>query len=1115
MLPLLLGTHISHNSTRLTQPNGPSKPSQPNEKNLALADKHNVLPSRETTGQKDVISGRFNKEYSPISLWTERWFGSSNAKDIGTLYLIFALLSGLVGTAFSVLIRLELSGPGVQFIADNQLYNSIITAHAIVMSAPMRFAPRKSHQEIMDNLCHVKSIEVGMVKPYGETPTTKLYVKGLIRQTVESLGFRPDLSYMEIRITNLIHMVSHNGTLPSLNSKGGWVVPWNDIISVPAKVNVLPDNTQSVNNICKYQHITFRNEELRDHLRGPVTVPNNYSTIKLRNRVGPLIRPINRGGDGVVIICLVSLGKRTTGFNSGAKYSSKADQIKLVTRGSEENIRPANDYVNQVSIKNIANLKILIAAYELIKSKPGNMTVATDKVTLDGISIEYLTKVQSRLRAGTYEFPPARRIQIPKPGKIETRPLTIASPRDKIVQKAMQLIMEPLYEKQFLDTSHGFRPNRGTRTAIQYLDAKFQSVHYVIEADFSKAFDTIPHKKLMGIISREINCEKTLKLINSGLKAGYIEFGKLHQNLADRTPQGSILSPLLCNIYFHELDTYMENIKQEYNCGTKRGTNKEYEKLANRVSYMRKKGLDISNRDEYLDIMRKMLNTPSKKQDDSYIRIHYVRYADDFVIGIEGSHEIAKTILEKVKTFISSSLSLKLNDTKIGITNYSKKKVKFLGYNISAPHFKGNIKPRETINQINYDKIISRRKKIRIRIEMDTEKVFKRLETNRFIRKRNTASDGESLEYRGTFKGNLINLDHADILKYYNSVIRGVYNYYSFVNNTQDLAHVIWRITESCALTLARKFKLRTMSLAYRKFGKDLGCNIELKDGQEKRVSIFLPDNFKKINITKGVNIDKDPFKTIESIWNSKFTKSKLFQSCILCDSRVDVEMHHVRKIRDLKDRNSKLDFYTRQMAAINRKQVPLCRTHHAGLHNDTWTEIEKTKSRSVKQKNNFTKRFISSTSVRRSWDPTKVKPPTLQSFLDWPHIFDIITYIKNREDSGEVLWECDYSFITSALLPYYFHHTHNTTWVITPEYNHLENNHPDYTIFSITRNPFRAKIHAVVELKSKTGKSWEQLLKQMWVQCDVVVGSSDEPFAKLWAIGQKGLEICIFKFDL
>lgn len=741
------------------------------------------------------------------------------------------------------------------------------------MSAPMRFVLRKSHYEIMDNLCHVKSIEAGMVKPYGETQTAKLYVKGLIGQTVESLGFRPDLSYMEIRLTNLIHMVSHNRTLPSFNSKGGWVVPLNDIMSVLAKVNVLPDNTQSINNICKYEHITFRNGELRDHLRGPVMVPNNYSTIKWRkrNRVGPLFRPISRGGDGVVIVCPVSLGKRTTGFKRGAKYSSKADQIKMVRRGSEENLTPANDYVNQVSIKNIANLKNLVAAYELIKSKPGNMTVATDKVTLDGISMEYLTKVQSRLRGGSFEFPPARSIQIPKgrAGKNDTRPLTIASARDKTVTKAIQLVMEPLYEKQFLDTSHGFRPKRGTRTAIQYLDAKFQKVHYVIEADFSKAFGTIPQKKLMDIISREINCEKTLKLINSGLKAGYIEFGKLHQNLPCillGTPQASILSPLLCNIYFHELDIYMENIKQQYNCGTKRRTNKQSEKLANSYMSSTKKGLDTSNRDESLDIMRKMLNTPSKKQDDSYIRIHYVRYADDFVIGVEGSYEIAKTILKKVRTFISSSLSLNLNNTITGITKYSEKRVKFLGYNISAPHFKGNNKPLETISPGNSDKIISRRNKIRIRIDMDTEKVLKRLETNLFIRKRNAVSklDANSLEYRGTFKGSLINLDHADILKYYNSVIKEIYNYYCFVNNTQDLFFVIWRLTESCALTLARKFKMRTMRLVYRKFGKDLGCDIKLKDGEEKRISIFKPANFKKINISKGVETDKDPFKTIE-----------------------------------------------------------------------------------------------------------------------------------------------------------------------------------------------------------------------------------------------------------
>ena len=91
--------------------------------------------SDQTTKEEDKIPYKLRLDIftSPISLWVERWFLSSNAKDIGTLYLIYALLAGLVGTAFSVLIRLELSGPGVQFIVDNQLYNSIITAHAIIM----------------------------------------------------------------------------------------------------------------------------------------------------------------------------------------------------------------------------------------------------------------------------------------------------------------------------------------------------------------------------------------------------------------------------------------------------------------------------------------------------------------------------------------------------------------------------------------------------------------------------------------------------------------------------------------------------------------------------------------------------------------------------------------------------------------------------------------------------------------------------------------------------------------------------------------------------------------------------------------------------------------------
>jgi group II intron reverse transcriptase/maturase len=591
-------------------------------------------------------------------------------------------------------------------------------------------------------------------------------------------------------------------------------------------------------------------------------------------------------------------------------------------------------------MKTISNIKNLISAYELIKSKPGNMTWGTTDETLDGVSLATLTKIQSKLKAGTFRFPPARRIQIPKPGKSkETRPLTIASPRDKIVQKAIQLAVEPLFEESFLDCSHGFRPNKGTRTAMAYIDSKFQSCRYIIEADFSKAFDSIQHKKLVEILKEKITCTKTLSLIHSGLKAGYVEFGKLHENLSVGTPQGSILSPLLCNIYLHKLDLYMEEIKQQYNCGIKHRKNKEYESLSNAAQYRRAKGRKTSEPAKYKALVKKLVSTPSMKYDDKYVRIQYIRYADDFIIGVEGSYQIAKKILDQVESWINDELKLKLNPEKTGISKYSEKSVNFLGYTLRAPHTGGD-KPLESLK--TGGRTITRRRKLRIRIHMDYPKVLNKLSTKGFIKTRIKHDEHERIIYRGTFRGNLINLDHADILRYYNSVIRGLYNYYNFVGNMKNLARVCWLIEESCCLTLARKFKLKTMAATYRKFGKGFGCLVTQKNGKQKKITLWSPTNFKKQSIQSGDNPNAEPLKGLDAVWNAKFTKSSLHKECIICGKTDDVEMHHIRKIRDLKRPTSKLDFFSRQMAAINRKQIPLCKDHHTRLHSNTWSEAEK-----------------------------------------------------------------------------------------------------------------------------------------------------------------------------
>lgn len=459
-----------------------------------------------------------------------------------------------------------------------------------------------------------------------------------------------------------------------------------------------------------------------------------------------------------------------------------------MNRGKDVKNNPGPNFANIV-LKKIANLKNLVLAYETIKSNPGNMSPGVDEISLDGLDLKYLENTRKKLRKGEYQFPAARRVMIPKPGKDEKRPLTVASPRDKIVQKAMQQVMEIEYDKIFLPTSHGFRPNKGVHTALQHVEAKFQSVRYIIEADLSKAFDSIDHKKLLEILKRDIKCTRTLQLVKSALKAGYVKMGTLHDNLDKGTPQGSILSPLLCNIFLHELDLEMEKVMKEFNKGEKRSRSKEYQKLANRIKYMKKNGLDVTRPEEFKSKKEALIKTPSLRHDESYVRVQYVRYADDFIIGVEGSLKTTKAIMARVREFIQSGLGLKLNEAKI-IVDFTKEPVKFLGYKLLAPNAQGIEKPVETYSTAG-GRLVSRRKKIRIRIAMDYVKVVRKLVNEGFAKERNDVKSNTAKKIRGTFQGNLINLDHADILTYYNSKIRGIYNYYNFFCNMDKVAHVI------------------------------------------------------------------------------------------------------------------------------------------------------------------------------------------------------------------------------------------------------------------------------------------------------------------------------------
>lgn len=241
---------------------------------------------------------------------------------------------------------------------------------------------------------------------------------------------------------------------------------------------------------------------------------------------------------------------------------------------------------------------------------------------------------------------------------------------------------------------------------------------------------------------------------------------------------------------------------------------------------MRKRETDKTDPAKFKDLRKQLLTTPSRTHDEHYVRIQYVRYADDFIIGVEGSVSIARQVLAEVSEFVTKVLGLKLNESKTGIVKIKERDCGFLGYRLRAPFKHGSSRGIIVMKEPNSGKLVLKRAKERMGIYMDYQKVLTRLVSNQYVTERTYPSSDCTKMYRGTFRGNMINMDHADILRYYSAVIRGIYNYYKVANSPQQLARIVWLLIESCGLTLAKKYKLRTLRQVYRKFGAGFGINI-------------------------------------------------------------------------------------------------------------------------------------------------------------------------------------------------------------------------------------------------------------------------------------------------
>jgi len=609
---------------------------------------------------------------------------------------------------------------------------------------------------------------------------------------------------------------------------------------------------------------------------------------------------------------------------SGRKCFSSATNIIGFPCVGLEGLKKVNkknlEHINDKLIHIISDVKTLILAYEYIKSNPGNSTPGVSSTTLDQIDLEWFHHVSSKLKAGKYKFSPARRLYIPKPGnENKKRPLTISSPRDKIVQQAILFILEAIYEPSFLDYSHGSRPGRGTHTALKYIKYKFKESKWCIEADIESNFPNIDHKILMNLLKKRITCPKFLSLIKNSIKAGYVEKGKFFESNIGLF-QGNITSPILNNVYLHELDLYMDKLIYLFHRGKRRKKNPVYRKFQYLMEKAESDSFKIKN-------LRKQRRKVCSKDpfDQDFKRLCYVRYVDDFVVGVIGSREETAELEEKIRTFLKNKLKLNLSSEKTLITHFSKQYITFL-----STFIKGTWEREKRLINIKR-KGVTRKEKVTSRtvLKAPIKLLFEKATFNGFFKKRNN-------EFVPTYVGRCINLDHEDILRYYNSVIRGILNYYSFVNNHKSLGSIIHGLKLSCARTLALKYKLRHASKVFRKFGSNL------KESRKSKTELYIPKTFKPLKKFK-INV-VEPDSVIFRNWNNKFTKSNLFRQCVICSSTKNVEMHHIRKIRDLKSklRKKNTDFFSFQMAAINRKQVPLCAEHHKALHNNTLSYDER-----------------------------------------------------------------------------------------------------------------------------------------------------------------------------
>lgn len=567
------------------------------------------------------------------------------------------------------------------------------------------------------------------------------------------------------------------------------------------------------------------------------------------------------------------------------------------------------------------NEELFYVAYQKIASNGGSTTKGSDGRSIDEMSLARIETLIASLKDESYQPHPSRRVHIPKKNG-KTRPLGIPAFEDKLVQEVVRMILEAIYEGHFETTSHGFRPKRSCHTALLHIQKTFSGAKWFIEGDIKGFFDNIDHDVLVGILRERISDDRFIRLIRKFLKAGYVEDWTFH-NTYSGMPQGGIVSPILANIYLDKLDKYVKEYIRHFDKGTKRRPGKESNDLANERKRTVRKLKKVKDGTEKAALVARLKAIEQERaafpsgdeMDGSYRRLKYIRYADDFILGVIGSKEDALRIKEDIKSFLSESLALELSEEKTLIT-HTGKSAKFLGYEITVT--RNNHQRRDVQGRLRR----TYGKRVRLNVSMATLR-DKLLEYGAMeIKLRN----GKEI-WKPKCRSGLIFNDDLEILDRYNRETVGFCNYYLIANNCVVLHNFRYIMEYSMYKTFAGKYRstVRKINKKYR-LNKLFTVKYEQKGVIKSRT--FYKTSFKRRTTAFNGSCDIEPY-SIADVSRTNLTDRLKAEKCELCGATGKLIMHHVRNLKDLKGKES----WKRLMSARKRKTIALCPSCHRLRH--------------------------------------------------------------------------------------------------------------------------------------------------------------------------------------